>query len=146
MNESLFKRTVKLAHSRPDLRPALLPLIKKYADMSEGMTAEEILAAKYKGRMWGDWAHGKGKNNKNYKPENANATSGCYEQGGGGGKGTPGEGTCYRLHNEYGSGATKDMSKYNKDYQEKYLNNNSQIKRKTCPDGRGGKGECGGKK
>ena len=145
MNESLFKRTVKLAHSRPDLRPALLPLIKKYADMSEGMTAEEILAAKYKGRTWGDWAHGAGANNKNYKAENANATSGCYGQGGGG-KGKPGEGTCYRLHNEYDSGATDNMKQYNKDYQEKYLNNKKQIKRKTRPDGRGGSGACGGKK
>ena len=139
MADNLFKRVVKLAHANPDLRPALLPIIKKYAEFPEDMTAEEIMAAKYKGRVWGDWAGGGGANNKDYKVPSALDNSNCYSDSNMEGKGTPGEGTCYRLHNEYGSGVSKNKAKYNKMYQEKWLNNDHKIKRKVSPDGFGGK-------
>ena len=131
MNESLFKRTVKLAHAKPELRDALLPIIKKHADM---WAEEDELEA---GRTWN------GQGGKAYDSPPSPGQQGCYGESGG--KGKPGEGaTCYRIHNEYGSGASKDKKEYNKNYREKWMDGHNSG-RSTCPDGRGGKTDCGGK-
>ncbi|MCG3771958.1 MAG: hypothetical protein JW384_03158 [Nitrosomonadaceae bacterium] len=104
----------------------------------------EILASIITARTWdGDQPY-----NKPFAIDNTS----CYKKDKGdgdvGGKGTPGQGTCYRLHNEYGSAnsgkpGSSARKKYNKKYREKYLNNDSHKNRKICPDGAGGKGPCG---
>ena len=134
MSDSLFKRTVKLAHSRPELREALLPIIKKHADM---WAEEDELEA---GRTWN------GQGGKSYDSPPSPGQTGCYDAGNFTGKGKPGEGkTCYRIHNEYGSGVSKDKSKYNKDYAKKWMDGHNSG-RSTCPDGAGGTKPCGGDK
>lgn len=98
-----------------------------------------ILASIITARTW----NGKGDYNKPFAIDNTS----CYKKDKGdgdtGGKGTPGQGTCYRLHNEYGSGASANKKKYNEEYREKYLNNDSHKNRTICPDGAGGEGPCG---
>ena len=133
MDKSLFRRTVKLAHDNPELRPALLPIIKKYADL----WAEDELEA---GRTW-DGVPGKA-----YDAPPAPGQQGCYDAGNFEGKGKPGEGkTCYRIHNEYGSGVSKNKSQYNKNYRKKWMDGHNSG-RSTCPDGAGGSKPCGGDK
>ena len=130
MSENLFERTVRLAHAKPALRDALLPLIQKYALVADD---DEMEA----GRTWN------GVPGKAYDSPPSPGQAGCYDEGNFSGKGKPGEGkTCYRIHNEYGSGVSKNKKQYNKKYREQWMEGNSG--RTTCPDGKGGKKPCGG--
>jgi len=113
----LRKNLIRLAHAKPELRAHLLPLLDKQA------------------RTWD------GQPGKAYNKPPAISHDDCYDESHEP-KDTAGAGTCYRLHNEYGSGVSKNKSEYNKKYREKWMNNDHNKKRKTCPDGSGGKMDC----
>lgn len=51
-------------------------------------------------------------------------------------KDTAGDGTCYRLHNEYGKADSYNKAEYNKKYREKWQDSPS-ISRTELPDGYG---------
>lgn len=61
----------------------------------------------------------------------------CYEEGDHTPKDTAGDGTCYRLHNEYGNADSYNKAEYNKKYREKWQKSPS-ISRTELPDGYGG--------
>ncbi len=85
----------------------------------------------FAGRRW------RGERGKKYDKPPALDNSNCYSKGDWKGKGTPGEGTCYRLHNDYGSAnagkpGSKERAEYNRKWREKW-NDSKSIKRKTKP-------------
>ena len=121
----LRKRVVKLANTNPKLRPLLVKALREAAD-------DEMEA----GRVW------RGTPGKAYDSPPSPGKTDCYAPGPSGGKGKPGKGeTCYRLHNEYGSGVSKNKKEYNRKYREDWMDS-ATITRKTCPDGHGGKMPC----
>jgi hypothetical protein len=120
-------------------------LAELQADIDAGMfMADELEAA----RQYDPLDPSK---NKDYSTEWAHSNSGCYEPGGGGGKGNPGGGTCYRLHHEYGEMVEqlgpkwwKNKAKkkeYNAIYDE-FVSSKKHKDRKICPDGHGGSFNC----
>lgn len=119
---------IRLASSLPvgdETRTAILHTLSHMVPVTD----------KEAGRTW----NGKG-DQKDYNQPPAVAKGGpptCYEEGKPESKETGGSGTCYRLHNDYGSGVSKDKKKYNKDYREKWMDSAS-ISRKVSPDGHGG--------
>jgi hypothetical protein len=163
MTTPLRQKVARLAAERPELRKHLVPLLR------EAGFGDEMEAA----RQW-EFPEGSGwpspkNNNKDYDAGRAISKSDCYVnpnhtngkgkglsrvdllKGEGGGQGKPGKGTCYRLHNEYGSAnsgkpGSEERKKYNKKYRDTWMDEGTKT-RKTCPDGHGGKGPCGeGKK
>jgi len=93
---------------------------------SDEMWADELEADEmFAGRTW----DGKG-DQKNYnKPPAPKNQPDCYSDDNWEGVGKPGEGeTCYRLHNPYGSGVSKNKKEYNKRYREEWMDSPS-IKR-----------------
>jgi len=122
MNKSLFDRTVRLAHAKPELRPHLLPLIQKYAGSSSTMTP---MAPDRAGEL-------------DMEAEDMEA---CYHSHDDyEGQGKPGKGNyCNKIYNEYGSGVSSPKSEYNK----KYPFGGKNKGRKTCPKGQGHSGPCG---
>ena len=121
---------IRLASSLPvgdDTRKAIL----------HTMTHMVPVTDKEAGRTW-DGTPGKA-----YDSPPSPGKSDCYVKGDiDTGKGKPGKGeTCYRLHNEYGSGVSKDKKKYNKEYRDKWMDGHNEA-RTTCPDGFGGKKKC----
>lgn len=104
--------------------------LERYASQherfSDEMWADELEADEmFAGRTW----DGKG-DQKNYnKPPAPKNQPDCYSDDNWEGVGKPGEGeTCYRLHNPYGSGVSKNKKEYNKRYREEWMDSPS-IKR-----------------
>ncbi len=96
-------------------------------DFSSEMMADDL----YAGRRW----DGKG-NQKDYNKPPALDNSGCYAKKDWKGKKTPGQGTCYRLHNEYGEAnagkpGTKERAEYNRKYRAEWMD--SKSKKRTGP-------------
>ena len=96
------------------------------------LMADDLYAGDlYAGRRW------RGERGKKYNKPPALDNSGCYSSKDWKGKGTPGQGTCYRLHNDYGSAnsgkpGSKERAEYNRKWREQYSDSKS-IKRKNKP-------------
>jgi len=99
------------------------------ADFDDG--DDDMAGEFFAGRRW------KGEPGKKYDKPPALDNSNCYSSKDWKGKGTPGEGTCYRLHNDYGSAnagkpGSKERAEYNRKWREEW-NDSKSIKRKTKP-------------
>jgi hypothetical protein len=106
----------------------------RYERFSDDLEADEMWADEmwademFAGRSW----NGEG-DQKNYnKPPAPKNQPDCYSAKNWEGIGKPGEGkTCYRLHNPYGSGVSKDMKEYNKKYREKWMDPDAKIYKRS---------------
>jgi hypothetical protein len=137
------RRTILAGLQQADTNEDREALIRRASELPVGdKTRKAILAgllSREAGRTW-DGVPGKA-----YDSPPSPGQAGCYDEGNFDGKGKPGEGkTCYRIHNEYGSGVSKNKKQYNKRYREEWMEGNTG--RTTCPDGSGGKKKCGPKK
>jgi len=96
-------------------------------DFGSELMADEL----YAGRKW------KGEPGKKYDKPPALDNTSCYSKGDWKGKGTPGEGTCYRLHNDYGDAdsgkpGSKERAEYNRKWRQQWADSKS-IKRTKKP-------------
>jgi len=96
-------------------------------DFESDLMADEL----YAGRKW------KGEPGKKYDKPPALDNTDCYSSTDWKGKGTPGEGTCYRLHNDYGSAnsgkpGSKERAEYNRKWRQEWQDSKT-IKRKVKP-------------
>ena len=96
-------------------------------DFDSDLMADEL----YAGRRW------RGERGKKYDKPPALDNNSCYSKEDWKGKGTPGEGTCYRLHNDYGSAnagkpGSKERAEYNRKWRQQWQDSDT-IKRKVKP-------------
>jgi hypothetical protein len=98
-------------------------------DFSSEMMADDL----YAGRRW----DGKG-NQKGYDKPPALDNTGCYTDKDWKAKGNKGKGTCYRLHNEYGSAnagedGSKERAEYNKRWRQEWADSKSKERKGPLP-------------
>lgn len=96
-------------------------------DFEAEMMADEL----YAGRKW------RGEPGKKYDKPPALDNNSCYSSTDWKGKGTPGEGTCYRLHNDYGAAnsgkpGSKERAEYNRKWRQQWADSKT-IKRTKKP-------------
>ena len=96
-------------------------------DFEAEMMADEL----YAGRKW------RGEPGKKYDKPPALDNNSCYSSTDWKGKGTPGEGTCYRLHNDYGDAnsgkpGSKERAEYNRKWRQQWADSKT-IKRTKKP-------------
>jgi len=102
-----------------------------YDGFSEDEFGSELMADDlYAGRKW------KGQPGKAYDKPPALDNTSCYTDKDWKGKGTPGKGTCYRLHNEYGEAnagkpGSKERAEYNRKWRQQWAD--SKSKERTGP-------------
>lgn len=93
-------------------------------DMEDDFGSEMMADELYAGRKW------KGEPGKKYDKPPALDNTSCYSSKDWKGKGTPGQGTCYRLHNDYGDAdsgkpGSKERAEYNRKWREQWADSKS---------------------
>jgi len=97
-------------------------------DFSSEMMADEL----YAGRKW------RGEKGNKYDKPPALDNTGCYSKEDWKAKGNKGKGTCYRLHNEYGSAnagdnGSKERAEYNKRWRKEWADSKSKERKGPLP-------------
>ncbi len=100
-------------------------------DMEDDFGSEMMADELYAGRKW------RGEPGKKYDKPPALDNNSCYSSTDWKGKGTPGEVTCYRLHNDYGAAnsgkpGSKERAEYNRKWRQQWADSKT-IKRTKKP-------------